>query len=108
MGFKVILTPQSMGDLEEIVTFIAKNNPERAGTFGNELIDRALSIATFPENWPRCAGDWRACRARNYTRPLPDHLRNFPRRRSNLRAPLLARSERRADNKANYMTLGTW
>jgi len=49
MGFKVILTPQSMCDLEEIVTFIAKNNPERASTFGNELIDRALSIATFPE-----------------------------------------------------------
>ena len=49
MGFKVVLTPQSMDDLEEIVTFIAKNNSERARTFGNELIDRALSIATFPE-----------------------------------------------------------
>jgi toxin ParE1/3/4 len=49
MGFKVILTPQSLGDLEEIVTFIARDNPERARTFGNELIDRALSIATFPE-----------------------------------------------------------
>jgi toxin ParE1/3/4 len=49
MGFKVVLTPQSMDDLEEIVTFIAKNNSEGARTFGNELIDRALSIATFPE-----------------------------------------------------------
>ena len=49
MGFKAILTPQSMGDLEEIVVFIAKNNPERARTFGNELIDRALSVAPFPE-----------------------------------------------------------
>lgn len=49
MGFKVILTPQSLNGLEEIVTFIAKNNPDRAGTFGNELIDRALSIAGFPE-----------------------------------------------------------
>jgi toxin ParE1/3/4 len=49
MGFKVILTPQSMDDLEAIVTFIAKNNPERARTFGNELIDRALSVAAFPE-----------------------------------------------------------
>ena len=49
MGFKVILTPQSLGDLRAIVTFIAKNNPERARTFGNELIDRALSTAIFPE-----------------------------------------------------------
>jgi plasmid stabilization system protein ParE len=49
MGYKVILTPQSLDDLAEIVTFIAKDNPERARTFGNELIDRALSAATFPE-----------------------------------------------------------
>jgi toxin ParE1/3/4 len=47
MGFKVILTPQSLDDLEAIVTFIAKDNPGRARTFGNELIDRALSVATF-------------------------------------------------------------
>jgi toxin ParE1/3/4 len=49
MGFKVILTPQSLDDLKEIVTFIAGDNSERARTFGNELIDRALSAATFPE-----------------------------------------------------------
>jgi plasmid stabilization system protein ParE len=49
MGFKVILTPQSLDDLEAIVTFIAKDNPGRARTFGNELIDRALSVAAFPE-----------------------------------------------------------
>jgi toxin ParE1/3/4 len=49
MGFKVILTPQSIGDLETIVTFIAKDNPERARTFGHKLIDRALSVAAFPE-----------------------------------------------------------
>jgi toxin ParE1/3/4 len=49
MGFKVILTPQSLDDLRDIVSFIAKDNPERARTFGNELIDRALSVTTFPE-----------------------------------------------------------
>jgi toxin ParE1/3/4 len=49
MGRKVILTPQSLDDLAEIVTFIATDNSERARTFGNELIDRALSVATFPE-----------------------------------------------------------
>jgi plasmid stabilization system protein ParE len=49
MGFKVILTPQSLDDLEEIVAFIAKDNPGCARTFGNELIDRALSFSAFPE-----------------------------------------------------------
>ena len=49
MGFKVILTPQSLDDFREIVTYIAKDNPGRARSFGNELIDRALSAATFPE-----------------------------------------------------------
>ena len=49
MGFKVILTPQSLDDLQDVVSFIARHNPERARTFGNELIDRALSVGTFPE-----------------------------------------------------------
>lgn len=49
MGFKVILTPQSLADLESIVTCIAKDNAERARTFGYELIDRALSLGGFPE-----------------------------------------------------------
>jgi len=49
MGFRVILTPQSLDDLRDIVGFIAHDNPERARTFGNELIDRALSVAPFPE-----------------------------------------------------------
>lgn len=49
MGFKVILTPQALDDLRKAVTFIAQDNPERARTFGNELIDRALSIANLPE-----------------------------------------------------------
>jgi plasmid stabilization system protein ParE len=31
------------------VTFAAKNDSVRAGTFGNKLIDRALGIAAFPE-----------------------------------------------------------
>ena len=49
MGFKVILTPQSQDDLHEIVSFIAQDNPERAKTFGNELIDHALTLALLPE-----------------------------------------------------------
>jgi len=49
MGFKVIFTPQSIRDLEAIVTFIAQRDPERARTFGHELIDRALTVAALPE-----------------------------------------------------------
>ena len=49
MGFKVILTPQSQDDLREIVSFIAQQNAERAKSFGNELIDRALTLAELPE-----------------------------------------------------------
>jgi len=53
MGFQVILTPQSQKDLQSIVAFIARDNPERAKSFGNELIDKALSrkvIASRPSN----------------------------------------------------------
>ena len=49
MGFKVILTPQSQDDLREIVSFIAQHNRPRAKSFGNELIDRALTLAELPE-----------------------------------------------------------
>lgn len=49
MGFKVILTPQSQDDLCEIVSFIAKDNPQRAKSFGYELINRALTLNELPE-----------------------------------------------------------
>ena len=49
MGCKIILTPQAQDDLREIVSFIAQHNPERAKSFGNELIDRALTLAELPE-----------------------------------------------------------
>jgi toxin ParE1/3/4 len=49
MGWPVILTPQSQDDLREIVSYIARDSPDRARAFGNALIDKALSIGTFPE-----------------------------------------------------------
>jgi plasmid stabilization system protein ParE len=49
MGGPVILTPQSQHDLEEIVRFIARDNPKQAVKFGDALIDKALSLDTFPE-----------------------------------------------------------
>ncbi|MDQ2868925.1 MAG: type II toxin-antitoxin system RelE/ParE family toxin [Verrucomicrobiota bacterium] len=49
MGWPVILTPQSQDDLREIVSFIARDSPQRALAFGNLLVDTALSLATQPE-----------------------------------------------------------
>ncbi len=49
MGWPVILTPQSQDDLREIVSFIARDNSERARTFGNTLVDKALSLGAQPE-----------------------------------------------------------
>lgn len=49
MGHKVILTPQAQDDLREIVSFIARQNPERARSFGHELIDHALTLTQWPE-----------------------------------------------------------
>lgn len=49
MGWPVILTEQSQQDLREIVTFIARDSAAHARRFGNELIDQALSIGSFPE-----------------------------------------------------------
>ena len=49
MGVSVILTPQSQVDLREIVSFIARDNPDQAVRFGDALIDKALSLGTFPE-----------------------------------------------------------
>jgi plasmid stabilization system protein ParE len=49
MGWPVILTDQSQDDLREIVCFIAVDSPAHGRSFGNELIDQALSIGAFPE-----------------------------------------------------------
>src|SRR2546423_13199437 len=49
MGFPVILTPQSQDDLRDIVSYIARDNSERARAFGYLLIDKALSIGPMPE-----------------------------------------------------------
>jgi toxin ParE1/3/4 len=49
MGSLVILTPQSLADLEAIVRYIAAGSPDHARTFGNILVDTALLAGTFPE-----------------------------------------------------------
>jgi len=49
MGWKIIFAPQSLEQLEQILRFIARDNPDAAIRFGNYLVDRAESLANFPE-----------------------------------------------------------
>ena len=48
MGCKIIFSPQAIEDLETIVRFIAKENPEAALRTGNKLIDRVAILENFP------------------------------------------------------------
>ena len=62
MGWQVIFAPQAIAQLEQIVRFIAQDDPQAAIRFGNYLVDRAESLANFPElgtpigNDPMCDG----------------------------------------------------
>jgi plasmid stabilization system protein ParE len=49
MRCPVIFTPQSQDDLRDIVSFIARESPDRATKFGNALIDKAPFHRIFPE-----------------------------------------------------------
>jgi mRNA-degrading endonuclease RelE of RelBE toxin-antitoxin system len=49
MGLPVIFTQQSLDDLGAIVARIASDDRDRAVTFGNELIDHALTLTRFSE-----------------------------------------------------------
>ena len=46
--FKVILSPHSLRDLEEIVRYIAADNPAAADRFGQRLINEAEAAGTHP------------------------------------------------------------
>jgi hypothetical protein len=48
-GYKVELSPRSLRDLEEIVTFITADNSQAAERFGQQLIDEAEAIG--PHRW---------------------------------------------------------
>jgi toxin ParE1/3/4 len=49
MGYKVIFAPQALEQLEQIVRYIAQDDPAAAERFGNYLVDRAQLLADFPE-----------------------------------------------------------
>lgn len=49
MDWKVVFAPQAYARLEEIVRFIARDDPAAAIRLGDYLLDRAQSLADFPE-----------------------------------------------------------
>ena len=49
MGWKVIIAPSAEADLEDIVRYIARHNPDAAARMGYALIARAEGLAAFPE-----------------------------------------------------------
>ena len=49
MGWRIIFAPQALEQLEEIVGFIAQDDPAAAPRFGSYLVDRSEMLADFPE-----------------------------------------------------------
>ena len=49
MAYKLIWSPAARDDLHDIVIFIARDNPERAMSFGYELISQTDRLQGFPE-----------------------------------------------------------
>jgi len=49
MAFKLIWSPAARDDLHNIVVFIARDNPNRAMSFGYELISETDRLQEFPE-----------------------------------------------------------
>jgi addiction module RelE/StbE family toxin len=44
-AYQVVFTPYATGDLEQIVRYIARDNPDAALRLGEKLVDRALSLS---------------------------------------------------------------
>jgi plasmid stabilization system protein ParE len=49
MDFKVFLSSNALSDLERIVAYIARVDVRASERMGNQLLDAALSLTTFPE-----------------------------------------------------------
>ncbi len=49
MDYKVLITDSALADLQEIVEFVAQDDPQAAARLGEKLIARALSLRTMPE-----------------------------------------------------------
>ena len=52
MGFKVVITDNAVADLQEIVQFVAQDDPVAAIRLGEKLIASALSLVELPVRCP--------------------------------------------------------
>ena len=50
MAYKLIWSPAARDDLHDIVVFIARDNPNRAMSFGYELVSETDRLKDFPES----------------------------------------------------------
>jgi toxin ParE1/3/4 len=48
MGYKVILSPLALEDVEQIVTYIAQNDAAAAERLGHRLLDQAETLRYLP------------------------------------------------------------
>ena len=48
----VSFNDEALRDLEDIGNFIARDNPRRAATFVDELVDKCIDIGAFSEAFP--------------------------------------------------------
>lgn len=48
MGFKIVFTKPAIADLEGLVSFIARDNPQAAERFGYEIVVKAEKLDAFP------------------------------------------------------------
>lgn len=49
---KVVLTAEAVADLDGIGDYIGRDNPVRAASFIQQLIDKAQDLAEMPERFP--------------------------------------------------------
>jgi len=50
MAYKLVWSPAARDDLHDILVFIARDNPERAMSFGYQLISETDRLQTFPRS----------------------------------------------------------
>jgi plasmid stabilization system protein ParE len=49
MAYKLIWSPAARDDLHDIIVFIARDNPQRAMSFGYQLISKTDRLEDFPQ-----------------------------------------------------------
>ena len=47
--YRIVWRPMAEADLDNIIDYIAQDNPTRAETFGQELRDKTLPLAQHPQ-----------------------------------------------------------